>query len=283
VTAILDRIGDPMREHLDRARQLIAGLPERIVSAARDPIGARAVVCGLLMDHAPEIRARQEEILNATGDGAVVAEMKRLSPDLVTLPPELRLPLVELTLPSLRRLSREQFLLLKATVEQLSRADNRTSLFEFTLRYLLMRHLEPRFFPQSERPAQIYGIRGVQRECSCVLTALARVGLREESAAGQAFEKGVSILMEEKAGFTFVPAPECGPASLERAFSVLEGASLPIKRRLLAACLECLLFDGTVTVAEIELFRAIADAVGCPLPPWLEISQAGPEESTCTM
>ncbi|RQW83629.1 MAG: peptidase M48 [Geobacter sp.] len=273
VAALLSRAGDPMQEHLDRARQIINELPEPLLSTIRDPFGACVAVYGLLIDGSPAIRARQEEILAEHGNQALVAEVRKLSPILNSLPPAVRLPLLELTLPSLRALSRDQFLVLKETVAKLSAADNRTSLFEFTLRYLLMRHLEPCFSPHTNRPAQIYGLRGVQQECSCVLSSVARVGNMDESLAQQAFDRGLIVLQEAKTVFTFLPPAECGVACLERSFTVLENTSPLIKRRLLGACLECLRHDGKVTVAELELFRAIADAIGCPLPPWLDISQ----------
>jgi hypothetical protein len=62
---------------------------------------------------------------------------------------------------------------------------------------------------------------------------------------------------------------ECTPVSLEKALNKLDGTSQLIKRKLLAACLDCLTFDKTVKVEEAELFRAIADVLGCPVPPWL--------------
>jgi Zn-dependent protease with chaperone function len=270
VAAMLERVGDPLQEHIDRARRIINQLPETLLSATRDPFGASAVIYGLLIDGNPSVSARQEEILAAIGNDALVGEVRKLVPAIASLAPEARLPLLELSLPALRALSREQFVVLKETVERLSAADKRISLFEFTLRYLLLRHLEPRFTPRPFRPAQIYGMRGVQQECSCVLTTMARVGHRDETLAQQAFERGQKVLQGEKTEFFFLPATECGIVCLTRAFSVLESASPQIKQRLLAACLECLVHDGTVTVAEIELFRAIADAIGCPLPPWLD-------------
>lgn len=273
VTALLSRAGDPMQEHLDRARFLINELPEPLIAAIRDPYGACAVVYGLLLDKTPDIRARQEEILSAQGNQAFLEELRSLAPSLSTLPPEVRLPLLELSLPALRALSQRQFSVLKETVAHLSAADKRTSLFEFTLRYLLLRHLEPNFTQRPNRPAQIYGLRGVQQECSCVLTALARVGHQDETLARKAFDRGLIALHEAKTEFAFLPAAECGVACLERSFAALESTSPLIKRRLLGACLECLRHDGTVTVAEVELFRAIADAIGCPLPPWLDMSQ----------
>jgi Zn-dependent protease with chaperone function len=276
VAALLDQVGDPLQEHIDRARRLINELPETLLSTIRDPFGACVVVYGLLIDGNPAIRARQEEILTAHGNETLIGEIRKLSPTLSILPPEVRLPLLEISLPSLRALSRDQFFVLKETVEQLSAADKRISLFEFTLRYLLLRHLEPSFTQRPNRPAQIYGIRGVQQECSCVLTCVARVGNQDEILARQAFERGLTVLQEEKVEFAFLPATECGIACLERSFAVLENTSPLIKRRLLGACLECLMHDGKVTVAEIELFRAVADAIGCPLPPWLDMTQLQP-------
>ena len=113
----------------------------------------------------------------------------------------------------------------------------------------------------------------MQQECSCVLTSVARIGHQDETLARQAFQRSLIVLQEANTEFTFLPAADCGIACLEKSFAALESTSPLIKRRLLGACLECLRHDGKVTVAELELFRAIADAIGCPLPPWLDMSQ----------
>lgn len=273
VAALLDRVGDPMQKHLDLARQLLSELPDSLLAASRDPFGACAVVYGLLLDNDQAVRERQEQLI-AEHDGiAVAGELRRLLPAIKELAPQVRLPLLDLSLPALRALSPEQFLRLKATSLALSAADGRESLFEFTLRYLLLRHLELRFSPSASRPVQFYGIRGVQQQCSCILTALARVGQRDENLAQGAFARGAMVLHEPKADFRFLPTTECGIAALERAFAALEGTSPQIKRRLLAACLECIIHDRVVKVEEVELFRAIADALGCPVPPWFDLGR----------
>ena len=272
VAALLARVGEPMQEHLELARRLLGELPEALLAATRDPFGACALVYGLLLDRDPALRTLQEQMVESHEGGALAGELRRLAPALETLEPQVRLPLLDLALPALRSLSRDQFRRLKETSAALAAADHKESLFEFTLRYLLLRHLEPRFTPASAKAVQVYGIRGVQKECSCVLTFLARVGLRNEHAAQAAFARGTLVLHEPKADFPFLPAAECGKAALERAFAVLEGASPQIKRRLIAACLECIVHDRSVSVAELELFRAIADALGCPVPPWLALS-----------
>jgi hypothetical protein len=46
-------------------------------------------------------------------------------------------------------------------------------------------------------------------------------------------------------------------------------ASPSVKKRVLDACAVCIAVDGTVTVEEGELLRAVADALDCPMPPLL--------------
>jgi hypothetical protein len=181
----------------------------------------------------------------------------------------LRLPLIDLCLPALRQLSFSQYAAFRERVEELTAADGRLSLFEFTLRHVVLRHLGSRFGEPRRQVVQIYGIRGVLWECSCVLSLLARVGHRDEEEAKEAFFKGQRILRESRAEPEFVPAGECTAKALEQTLDVLAATSPLIKRKLLAACLECLMHDQRITVGEVELFRAVADAIGCPVPPWL--------------
>lgn len=262
VMSLLGSIGDPMQEHLEHARTLLSDLPADLVAALRDPDRAPLLVYALLLDRGQAVRERQERLFTREDERA---ELRRLASLTDSVAREIRLPLLDLALPALRSMKPDRSLQLKSTVEALAAADGRMNLFEFTLRYLLLRHLAP----SPSRPIQIYAIRGVLRECSCILTAMARVGQRNEADAQKAFARGTTVLQEQKTEFAFVPVAECGMAALEKAFAKVEGASPQIKRRLLAACLQCLLHDGVVKEEEVELFRAVADAIGCPVPPWL--------------
>ncbi|HEU0265595.1 MAG TPA: M48 family metalloprotease [Geobacterales bacterium] len=273
VAGMLQTVGEPVQEHIDRARQLMAQLSPTIMAATRDPISAIALVYALLLDKETTVSSRQRDILAERESMLILNEVARLAPGVASLSPETRLPLLELSLPALRALNQEQYLRLKESAAALSAADNRTSIFEFSLRYLLQRNLEPRFAPRPPRPTQIYGLRGVQAECSCLLSTMARVGHRDQAQAQVAFARGALVLQEPNTEISFLPPVECGAAPLERAFATLEGASPRIKERLLAACLESIIHDGVATVDELELFRAIADAMGCPVPPWLQGGQ----------
>jgi hypothetical protein len=46
------------------------------------------------------------------------------------------------------------------------------------------------------------------------------------------------------------------------------------KEEVLRACVATVARDGIVTVGEAELLRAVADGLGCPMPPLLPLAQA---------
>ncbi|MFO7982550.1 MAG: M48 family metallopeptidase [Desulfuromonadales bacterium] len=267
--ALLASVGEPMRAHADRARQLIDDLPGVVRQAAREPVGACALVYLMLLDRTAEIRRRQVELLKSSAHSGVVAEVEAISGYLPEVTPRLRLPLVELCLPALRRLSGEQYRRFNETIDHLVQADAQLSLFEFVLKTLLQRHLATHYGEPGKRVAQIYGFRGVAWECSTVLSLLALVGHAEASEAEEAFERGGRILHEPKAGLEFIPASDCSLEAMGEALDRLAVASPLIKKKLLAACLECLTHDESIEVEEVEIFRAVADALGCPVPPWL--------------
>lgn len=272
IAALLETVGDPMRQHLDMARRLLDGLPPALRETTRTPTGAAALCYGLLLDADLDIRKRQVELLATLGGDEAAACVERLIPEFDLIPPQVRLPLLDLAIPALRRLHPEEYQHFKKVTDALASADLRLSVFELTLRHLLQRHLEPHFSPAPFQAAQIYGLRGVDKECSCVLTTLARVGNRDEAAAAAAFAAGAELLSDKKSELTFLQAEECTGASLQHAFGALERTSALIKKKLLAACLTTLVHDQVVKAAEVELFRGIADAIGCPVPPWLAAS-----------
>ena len=60
-----------------------------------------------------------------------------------------------------------------------------------------------------------------------------------------------------------------GLAELDAALDALDALAPPLKRRLLAACASVIASDGQVSEIEAEIFRAISDTLGCPVPPLL--------------
>ena len=65
-------------------------------------------------------------------------------------------------------------------------------------------------------------------------------------------------------------AADCGLGPLDEALGRLRQAVAQIKKNVLDACAHTVAADGVIHANEAELLRAIADALDCPIPPFLK-------------
>jgi Zn-dependent protease with chaperone function len=165
-------VGQPTAEHLGHARELIEGLPAGIKDAAHQPFTARAVIHFLVLDDDPRVRSRQLKHLKDAADRQVYEETARLVEQVGELKVEQRLPLVDMVLPALRQLSKEQYLVFRENLDTLIEADGRLSLFEWVLRKIICHHLDAVY---GIRSRTMYGYTNMARSgnaCSVLLSLL---------------------------------------------------------------------------------------------------------------
>jgi Zn-dependent protease with chaperone function len=267
---LMNAIGAPMQEHIETAHRLIESIPSGIREMTRDPYGVRALIYLLLLDSDETLRAKQIELLRGKADEQVVGQLEKMLPLLKAVTPAMRLPLVDLAVPALRQLSSDQYILFRVNLRPLVDADWRVSVFEYALRRVLTCVLDPVFCGGATgRPgAAIYAFRGVQKEISCVLSVLARLSPDVQAAFNKAAEK----IPDNQASFELMPETGCGWEQLDATLDRLAGASFYIKKWVLVSALVCLMHDRDISVQEVELFRAIADSLDCPVPPWLAVA-----------
>jgi len=229
---------------------------------------ARAVVLALLCDRDESVRRRQLERVAASGDEALASELAATLPDADALAAEARLPLVDVAVPALRRLSRPQYQTFRALVDELVRADERLSLFEWALHRVLLRHLEPWFAPRKAPRVTTYALRQLGPQLSLLLSTLAHAGSDDTAAAQGAFHAGVAALGDQApSNLALQPRGDCTFGRLDQALDALATVTPARLRDLLTACAATVASDGVVSGAEGELLRAVADALGCPVPP----------------
>jgi len=269
--AIIADIGHPRTEHLQYAVDLHQAVPASIQTAVHDPLGAHALVCAFLLADDGTARAKQlEELGRATSD-AVRQETNRVWPDVQGIPPHARIPLVDLALPALRRLSPAQFEQFRGAVNALIASDNETSLFEFMLQKIVMRHLDTRFYPERRPVTQFYDFCPLARDAGILLSATAYAGADDATQAHAAFARGAESLGRiARAEIPWLPPTECDLIHLDAALDRFAQSVPQIKKNVLTACVETVSFDAVIQPCEAELLRAIADALDCPIPPFLQ-------------
>jgi Zn-dependent protease with chaperone function len=257
----------PSLEQIDFAVNLVASLPEAVTAATKEPFSASALVYGLLLSPDATTREGQLHQVAAVASPAILRELNRLWPDIQTVARELKLPLAELALPALRGLSPGQFEMFTQDVQSLVSHDAEVDLFEFALQKMLLRHLAPHFGPPPRLIVNYYVLAPLLAECAVLLSSLAHCGQGHEAAAVNAFATGAARLGVTGPELRFLPAEECGLGPVDAALTRLAELSMAMKKKLLLACAHTVAHDGVVQVAEAELLRAIADTLGCSVPP----------------
>ncbi|MCK4744237.1 MAG: M48 family metallopeptidase [Sulfuriflexus sp.] len=260
----LSKTGEPEQVNLDVAIKLLAGLPETFSIAAREPYGARAVIYALLISDDADIRGRQLSHIEYNADSGVYEKVCELLQARDQLAVDARLPLIELSLPSLRQLSFPQYELFKSIIERLIDLDGKVSLFEWILERLVIHHLRRNFDPKSSRARKYISINKLTDEVSLLLTVMVHVDKQTDLSAAEAFSSAQSeldeviISLQPKDGISF--------KVLDSALNKLNQLVPVDKHKLLKACAACLIADGKITHKEAELYRAISEILDCPMP-----------------
>jgi len=256
--AIAD-IGVLSAPHFDQAQSLLDSIPASLREATHDAASAPALVYGLLM---ADKTARD---LIVTHDSPAAADLAgQLQPQVSSLAPAARLPLLQLAFPALATLdaaARERFV---TTLDELVHADTKVTPFEFALQKMLLHQLKLAGAPQAR--VDFHSFQAVADDIAVVLSILARAGHQDEPAVVGAFLAGTAQLPLIQNSLALQRAGSDDLTPLDRALDRLAVSSLPIKKRLLLAAASVIGSDGTITVEEGELFRAIAVTLDCPMP-----------------
>ena len=271
---MVSRIGTVDPRQLAYASSVLTSIPDPLKAMAYEPYGARAIVFALLVEgDSGALQAAQLDRLAAYAEPALVVEVEKILPMVHTLSPELRLPLVSMVVPTLRRLSRDQFQAFTAGVRELIQADNQVSLYEYALHRLILRHLAPYFGFTPPPRSVVKSPEPLAGPVRHVLAALAQMGSAQPTDAAHAFALGIQALgwpgMDSS-----MPPRDLDLKALDHALNELDAAAPPLKRQILNACAGCIGADGRVTLEEGELLRAVADALGCPMPPLQSLAGA---------
>lgn len=267
VLAAVDQVGNAKPEAVDHARALLAQLPVSVDEAAREPYGARAIVYSMLLDKGQEVRARQLKQLQAHADPDVYALTLTLLAQMDGLDIKFRLPVIDIAMPALKQLSLPQYQTFRGNLIALIEMDSRTDLMEWSLQKILFRHLDEQFLRLAPTKMRYADPRQLQKEVELVLSVLVHSGAGSQSAMEEAFDAAAQAL--EASGLALLARDQIKVQDLDVALTKLGELKPSAKARLLKACVASVVHDQSVAPVEVELLRAFASALDCPMPPAL--------------
>ncbi|MDY6991682.1 MAG: M48 family metalloprotease [Pseudomonadota bacterium] len=255
---IVASVGNPTAAHLDYASTLHATILKNIILHAHTLRGAKCILYALLMAETRQEKAFYAQLRHHESED-ILTHVIECKEQINLFGSEIRLPLIDLVLPTLKKLrpdDRSHFL---ATLEQMMNINNELNQFEFVLQTIL----KQRF---SQKPQWIANkikyqrFKPVLKDISLILSALAQAGSGEHS-----YRNSLKTFTERS--LPLIPLSDCTPEKLAKALNKVARLSPPLKKNFLDACARCILADGVVRVGELELLRAIAESLDCPMPP----------------
>ena len=250
---------EPNSDSTSDSRTLLANLPPTLRAASRDPLGAQAVLFGLLLCDQSAVQDRQWLSLEQHFGTTPLKSLKTLIEQSAASADAQRLALIELALPALKQASDRQCQTLLETLDALIRADGRVRLREWCLARIVQHHLQQK--PQGRERLRLAYCRD---ETRLLLSLAAYCGAHSQAAARAAYAAGALPLGENR---PLLATAQIGLTQLDPALERLTRLKPLEKPPLLKALKACLMADQTMTPTEAELFRALAEALDCPMPP----------------
>jgi len=279
-TAALASAGAPAATSaspLERAGEIAApagqalhsAIPDELLQASRSRESSLLVVVALALSGDAPTRAKQLALVERQL-GSTRAELaRRLHGELERAPGELRLPVLELALPTLRQRPREQIAYLSDLLSRVQTLEPTPRLFDFVLLRVLDAYLRdaPGAAAAPPRAGRPLDPRSAVR---ALLASVAAFGHEQAAAARAAYEAGLKCV-----GWTVAaddptfepPAAQRDLARLDAALATLVSLRPRDKQRVLRGVLAAIRADAVTAVEERELFRVIAIALGTPIPP----------------
>ncbi|MEM1080030.1 MAG: M48 family metallopeptidase [Pseudomonadota bacterium] len=271
---LIDQIGQPDATQLLLVSALLAAVPEPLQKAAHSDEWSIDVLLYLLLSKQAETR-EQQLLLIAQQRGSdseqQVSTLFQLNPN---LPVRQRLPLMELTFPTLRRRPEAELVALMNLIEQLIDIDGTVEVFEYVMARLLNREIEDSLSPVAARTdgsvqlvdhpqswidlLAIVAMHGQANDAGSAMAALKQAAASLDTARAEQLGSDASVdwsvLMDQ------------WTERLDQAFAALAHLALPDKQRLIEALLVCIQHDGKIVTVEYELLRLVAGVLRVPLP-----------------
>ena len=256
-------IGQTQARHLDYAVKVHTALPEKLSESLHNPNTVKQVVYALIIDDMQ--KAERQLGLDVLGKEEPVEQTESLEKQVELIHKAgagNRLTLINMSIPALKAMPRDQRVRFLDTLERLIKADKRYTIFEFTIMTILRRHLSDAY--GRDVKVKYFKYADVMPEINLVLSMLARIGAADEESARATYQAIIRYF--SPATPRLADLSECKLSAVSSALQKLNQLSPRLKQSVIEAFADCVIHDGKVTEAEKELLQAVSISLDCPVP-----------------
>lgn len=273
--AMMDVLGDDMgnssHTNLRKGQQVMEGIEAEWHDATHDKYQAQLLIFGMLIAGDKQLRKKQLRHLEEAVGKEMAELAKQWHKELAECHSHQCITLIDLCIPTLRRISNREYEDFINLTQWLIHSDDSVDLFEFMLQKMLQRHLDSHFYGEQKVKIKFQHMNGVASQVNTIASTMCGIGANSEEDVHLAYAS-ISPLFEEYGcpKMELLPPDACGLDAIDAALQQLKCTTPMVKKQILHLCGKAVLFDDQITSEEAELLRAVADAMGCAVPPFVQ-------------
>lgn len=256
-SAVVASIGTISPEQVTKAVEVHEQINDHLLQACRNPNTVTYALLGLIAQGNKADWSEQERTLIAHIDTNAIEQVKEFSE--IRVSADQRLPIVEIAIPAVKRLSEEDGKLLLKSASHLILADKTISTFEFFLYALLRKHIRQ---ADVSNDSTITSYHKVTDDIAYLISVIAIAG------------GGYDPVRMNELMSSFVTnwqTPESIPTfnakKLDQTLKLLNRLTPLLKKPLMLTLADIVISDGHLKATELELLRATGIYLECPIPP----------------
>lgn len=253
---VKDSLGSFNSESLQYAREKIKLIPSEIIESIHNPATSRAAIYGIF-SHITGVSTNQIE---EKGE-KLITMISLLSKSIKTLPRDLFLPIIEISLSSLNQLDKKDKSIFLKNLKSMVKQDNKINMQEFLYYTIIKKHISQKKSFRSKTSS----LKELKKEVSFSLSLIAHAGFPEDPEGAQKALNKVSI-QYFKEEIKLVPLSDFKISELGGYLSNLSSLGPTDKELMIKACIDTGKFGGQVIPLELEIIRAISSVLDVPLP-----------------
>ena len=264
VIGVSELVKQEDRRQIATGHQIHEGLDDDWIKAAHDRDEAQALIFGLLLAQDNQLLDEEVAYLKKAAGSEAAALALNWQSTMRGLHSGRKIALIDLALPTLRSLARQEYQRFVKITRWLIASDSQVDLFEFMIQRMVERHLVSHFERRGFGRIRYRKLADLADEANLLVSTVAGIGAEDPEEAKAAY---AAATKEWEGSFEMH-----GGSSLKQLDEVLDKISMAspmLIKEILMACGRAAANDGDLTSKEAELLRAVADAVGCPVPPFV--------------
>ena len=263
ILSAMEQIGEASEPRVNQAVSILESIPNSLKGMSENPLTAQAVIFALLCSADAKVFSKQMKSIESYSEMLLKhAQLALMSVE--SLKRELYLPLLKLCITSLKMMSVAQYKLFKKCTQELVDADDKLSLFEWSMNHLVFTQLDF-VFGMRKIPKEKYShIGAIREEITIFISILAKEQKSDDSAAKEAFDSAKNRV--GASSLQYMSQDLDTYELLEQVVLALQSAKIGVRKKVLDMAIATLEHDGLISSQDFEILNATSSILRLPLP-----------------